>query len=157
VAAVSPPITLRTATPGDEAFLRRVYACTRQEELALVPWSDEEKEAFLRMQFDAQDSHYRAHYAGASFDVIDVDEVPVGRLYVVRWKDEIRIIDISLLPEHRGAGIGTRLLSELLEEGAHTNKRVSIHVEKHNPARRLYERLGFTPKADLGIYLLMEA
>ena len=154
---VSPVITLRPAGPADDAFLRRVYAGTREEELAPVPWSDDERDAFLRHQFDAQDAHYRAHYDGASFDVIELDGVPAGRLYVARWPEEIRIMDIAILPEHRGAGAGTSLLRDLLDEGARSGKRVSIHVEKHNPALRLYERLGFLPVADKGVYLLLEA
>jgi len=122
-----------------------------------VPWSDDAREAFLRGQFDAQDAHYREHYERASFDVIEADGVPVGRLYVARWEDEIRIMDLAILTEHRGAGIGTRLLHNLLDEAGHSGRRVSIHVEKHNPALRLYERLGFLPVTDEGVYLLMEA
>jgi len=122
-----------------------------------VPWSDAEKDAFLRHQFDAQDAHYREHYVGASFDVIEVDGEPVGRLYVARWEDEIRIMDIALLPEHRGRSVGTQILRGLLEEGALTGKRVSIHVEMNNPALRLYERLGFVQAAVHGVYLRLDA
>jgi ribosomal protein S18 acetylase RimI-like enzyme len=150
-------IALRPASAGDEAFLRDVYASTRTDELALVDWTDEQKDDFVQQQFDAQDAHYHAHYTGATYDVIEVGGRPAGRLYVDRWDEEIRIMDIALLPEHRGAGIGTTLLSALLEEGAKDGKRVSIHVEKHNPARRLYERLGFAETADRGVYVLMEA
>ena len=157
MAVVSSSITLRPAGPGDDAFLRRVYVSTREEELAAVPWSDHEREAFLRGQFDAQDAHYRAHYESATFDIVELDGVPAGRLYVSRGQDEIRIIDLALLPEHRGRGAGTRLLGALLDEGARAGRRVSVHVEKHNPALRLYERLGFLPTADKGVYLLMEA
>ena len=140
----------------DEPFLRRLYASIREDELAVVPWDEETKEAFLRQQFDAQDAHYREHYDGATYDVIEVDGEPAGRLYVARWDDEIRIMDIALLPEYRGRGIGTQLLRALLDEGARTGKRVSIHVEKHNPALMLYERLGFEPAADRGVHILME-
>ena len=122
-----------------------------------MPWDDVQTNAFLRMQFDAQDAWYRESYPGATFDVILVDGEPAGRLYVHRGASEIRIMDIALLPEHRGAGIGTQLLRDLLEEGSQTGKRVSIHVEKHNPALRVYARLGFVPVADRGVYLLMEA
>lgn len=122
-----------------------------------MPWSDAEKDAFLRHQFDAQDAHYREHYVGASFDVIEVDGEPVGRLYVARWEDEIRIMDIALLPEHRGRSVGTQILRGLLEEGALTGKRVSIHVEMNNPALRLYERLGFVQAAVHGVYLRLDA
>ena len=153
----APRTHLRPVGDSDDRFLRRVYASVREDELARVPWDEAEREAFLRQQFDAQDAYYREHYDGASFDVIEVNGEPAGRLYVARWEDEIRIMDIALLPEHRGAGVGTRLVRELLAEGARSGKRVSIHVEKQNRALRLYERLGFATVADRGVYLLLEA
>ena len=79
-----------------------------------------------------------------------------GRLYVHRREREIRIMDIALLPEFRGRGIGTKLLNEILMEGERTGRPVTIHVESFNPARRLYERLGFTRVASNGVYLLLE-
>ena len=149
-------ITLRAAEPGERELLYRVYASTRTEELAVVPWDDVQKDAFLRMQFDAQDAWYREHYAGASFDVIVADGKPAGRLYVNRGRSEIRIVDIALLPEYRGNGIGTSLLRNLLAEADAAGKRLTIHVERFNPALRLYERLGFSVAEDKGVYLLLE-
>jgi ribosomal protein S18 acetylase RimI-like enzyme len=149
--------TLRAAGPDDRDFLVRVYGATREEELQLVDWSAEQKAAFVQQQFEAQDAYYREHYDPATFDVIEVGGEAAGRLYVARWEDEIRIIDIALMPEYRGRGIGTALLRELLAEAAADGKRLSIHVELHNPARRLYERLGFVPVEEQGLYLLMEA
>ena len=149
-------ITLRPAGSSDRDLLLQVYASTREEELRLVDWSADQKAAFVRMQFEAQDAYYREHYDPATFDVIDLDGEPVGRLYVARWDDEIRIIDVTLLPEHRGLGIGTTLIRGLLDEAAATGKRLSIHVESNNPARRLYERLGFEEVAEHGLYRLME-
>jgi ribosomal protein S18 acetylase RimI-like enzyme len=108
------------------------------------------------MQFNAQSAHYRENYPGASFQIIERDGVAAGRLYVARWEKEIRIIDIALLPEHRGAGIGTKLLKELQKEARAARKKLSIHVEQFNPARRLYERLGFQQVEEKGVYLLME-
>jgi ribosomal protein S18 acetylase RimI-like enzyme len=150
-------ITLRPVSSSDRDFLLHVYASTREEELAPVPWTDAEKAAFIEQQFEAQDRHYREHYAGASLDVVEWDGAPAGRLYVARWSEEIRIIDIALLPEFRGRGIGTRLLRGLLDEAARARRRLSIHVEKGNAAFRLYERLGFEVTADRGVYVLMEA
>ena len=150
-----PVVTLRPVTAQDEEFLCSVYASTREEELAGVDWREQQKAAFLRQQFSAQDQHYRENYTGATYDVIEVDGRPAGRLYVARWEDEIRIMDIALLPEYRG-GTGTSLLRRLLDEGDRTDKRVSIHVEKWSPARRLYDRLGFAEIADRGVYVLME-
>lgn len=153
---MSDDVTLRPATQDDEALLRAVYASTRANELALTNWSAEQKDEFCRMQFDAQDRHYRLHYPGAEFLIIDRDGAPSGRLYVERGPRGIRILDIALLPEHCGAGIGTRLLGELQAEAAATGKTVTIHVEKFNPALRLYQRLGFRQIEDQGVYLLME-
>src|SRR5690348_9053551 len=134
---------LRPATAEDEQFLRAVYEGTRAEELARVPWSEEQKRAFTDMQFAAQDAHYRRHYPAAQYSIIEVQGVPAGRLYVHRGKKEILIIDIALLPEHRRAGIGTKLLRELQHEARMAGKALTIHVEKFNPALRLYQRLGF--------------
>ena len=97
---------LRPAGAEDRDVLLRVYTSTREEELRLVDWSDDQKAAFVRQQFEAQDTYYREHYDAATFDVIEVDAEPVGRLYVARWEDEIRIVDIALLPECRGRGRG---------------------------------------------------
>jgi GNAT superfamily N-acetyltransferase len=135
--------------------LLAVYASTRQEELALTDWDDAQKDAFVRMQFDSQRRYYEEHYRGASFDVIVVDGMPAGRLYVARWPEEIRVVDIALLPEHRGRGVGTGLMGELLAEAAAAAKPVSIHVEKFNPALRIYGRLGFSVVEDRGVYLLL--
>jgi ribosomal protein S18 acetylase RimI-like enzyme len=121
-----------------------------------VPWDDTQKAVFLRQQFDAQDAWWQENYAAASFDVIVVDGEPAGRLYVHRGRSEIRIVDIALLPEHRGNGIGTRLLEDLLAEGDAEAKSVTIHVERMNPALRLYERLGFELAEDKGVYLFLE-
>jgi ribosomal protein S18 acetylase RimI-like enzyme len=147
---------LRAATSEDEQFLRAVYAGTRAEELARVPWTDEQKRAFTNMQFAAQDADYRRNYPDAKYSIIEVQGVPVGRFYVDRCKKEIRIIDIALLPEHRRAGIGTKLLRELQDEACTAGKVLTIHVEKFNPALRLYQRLGFEQIEDKGVYLFLE-
>jgi GNAT superfamily N-acetyltransferase len=148
--------TLRPARPEDREHLLAVYASTRAEELAPVPWTEEQKSAFVKMQFDAQDAHYREHYEGATYEVIEVDGVPAGRLYVHRKRKEIRLVDVALLPAFRGKGIGTRLLAELIVEAKGRGVPLTIHVELFNPARRLYERLGFTPVEEHGVHVLME-
>ena len=148
-------VTLRPVSAADESFLRRVYASTRADELAQVPWTDEQKAAFVDHQFTAQSAHYAEHYNGLTSDVIEVDGEPAGRLLVARWAEEIRIVDITLLPEFRGAGTGSGLLRSLIDEARDAGKRLTIHVEVNNPAMRLYERLGFLPVGDAGVYLLM--
>lgn len=147
---------LRPVTSSDASFLAEVYASTRMEELAVTGWTDGEKTSFCQFQFEAQDAHYREHYPTAVYQVIEEDGRPVGRLYVDRWKEEIRIMDIALLPLHRGKGVGTRLLGNLQEEAASSGRKLTIHVERLNPALRLYERLGFRISEDKGVYLLLE-
>ncbi len=149
-------IKLRPELPEDAAFLQRLYASTRTEEMKLVPWNDFQKKAFLQMQFDAQSTHYHRYYPRASYDVILLDGHAIGRLYVHRDEDGINLIDIALLPEHRGAGIGGRLLNDLLSQAAAERKPVRIHVERENPAMRLYTRLGFRKIEDQGVYYFME-
>jgi ribosomal protein S18 acetylase RimI-like enzyme len=146
-------VRLRPVTDADRPFLLELYAGVRAPELALVPWDEATKRAFVAQQFAAQDAHYRAHYPGATLDVVEVGGAPAGRLYVHRGEHDVRIMDIALAPEHRGRGIGTALLRALIAEaGART---LSIHVEAGNPARRLYERLGFRPAGEHGVYLLL--
>ena len=152
-----PSFTLRSIREEDIEFLLRLYWTTRADEMAMVTdWTDEQKDAFVRMQFQAQHAWYQEHYGDAQFDLVLVGGIPAGRLYVHRRATEIRLVDISLLPEYRNGGIGTTLLRELFEESAESGKPVTIHVEKYNPAMRLYERLGFVPIADRGVYLLLQ-
>jgi len=149
-------ITCRPITDADQELNYTLYASTRAAEMALVPWSDEEKEKFLRFQFHAQKAHYDEHFPDAAFDLILVDGLPAGRLYVDRRKDEIRLVDIALLSERRGQGIGGRILREILAEGEEKGLLVRIHVEANNPAMRLYKRLGFEKVEEQGVYHLME-
>jgi ribosomal protein S18 acetylase RimI-like enzyme len=149
-------ISLRPITQKDDAFLARVYASSRADELAITGWSEERKADFCRRQFDAQSAYYAENYSDASFQIIERDGWPIGRLYVARWGKEIRIVDITLLPEARGSGIGTKLLRDLQEESRVAGKSLTIHVERFNRALGLYQRLGFQQVEDKGVYLLME-
>jgi ribosomal protein S18 acetylase RimI-like enzyme len=149
-------VELRPVQDADRPFLLDVYAGTREQELARVAWSREQKAAFVAQQFAAQTAHYAWHYTGMRADVILLDGVPAGRLLVARWDEEIRIVDIALLPELRGRGAGSVLLRELLDEAAAAGKRVTIHVERFNRALGLYRRLGFRPAGEHGVYVLME-
>ena len=156
VLALSDQVRFRPELPEDEAFLSKLYATTRDLEMALTGWDAAQKEAFLRMQFQLQTTHYRKHYGDALFQIILRDNAPIGRIYVHYGPSEIRLMDIALLPEYRGSGIGGFILQNLLGEAARLCKPVTLHVEKFNPALRLYERLGFRVIEDLGINLYME-
>jgi GNAT superfamily N-acetyltransferase len=149
-------ITLRPVTPDDQEFLVEVYASTRAEELALVPWTSEQRHAFIQHQFAAQQDHYTKNYPAASHDVIVSDGRPVGRLYVARLDHEIRIVDITVLPGERNAGIGSYLIKQLLSEAERTGRAVRIYVEEFNPSLHLFERLGFSPSEQQGIHLLLQ-
>jgi ribosomal protein S18 acetylase RimI-like enzyme len=147
---------LRPVAGDDRAFLVDLYASVREPELAHVPWDGAAKRAFVEHQFSAQDAHYREHYPGATLDVIEVDGESAGRLYVHRGPSDIRIMDIALAPAFRRRGIGTGLLRTLMTEAEESGRMLSIHVEANNPARTLYERLGFRPAGEHGVYLRME-
>ncbi|HEU4506671.1 MAG TPA: GNAT family N-acetyltransferase [Pyrinomonadaceae bacterium] len=149
-------ITLRPVSSDDYDFLVAVYGSTRAEELALVPWTIEQQQAFVRSQFAAQQEHYAKKYPTASHDIIMSDDRPVGRLYVARLDQEIRIVDITLLPGERNAGIGSYLINQLLDEAHRSGKITRIYVEEFNPSLRLFERLGFSPSEQHGMHLLLQ-
>jgi len=149
-------VTLRPLRPEDRDFLLSVYASTRTDELAMVPWREAEKRAFVAQQFEAQTAYWDEQYPEARRSIVEVDGVPAGRFYVQRWPKEIRLVDIALLPDFRRRGAGTELLKRLFAESEETSLPVTIHVEIFNPARALYERLGFVSKGERGFYVLME-
>jgi ribosomal protein S18 acetylase RimI-like enzyme len=148
-------LAFRRIAEGDLLFLARVYASTRSEELAAAPLSDAQKAAFLAEQFRLQHAHYQKYYPDADWLVTMRGDEDIGRLYIERWPTQHRIIDIAFLPEHRGKGLGEALLRDLMDEAAAAGKDVSIHVEKFNPAIRLYRRLGFATEEDKGVHDLM--
>lgn len=149
-------IDFRPISDGDIHDLKAIYASTRQDELQVVPWSDSEKETFLQNQFQAQHRFYQDQFRDAEYLMILLKNHPIGRFYVDRRQDEIRIIDIALLPSYRSQGIGSMLLQKLLDEGKTSQKPVRIHVEQNNRALGLYKRLGFQEKSENGVYFLME-
>ena len=155
-ALLSQGYTLRPETDDDIPFLMQLYASTRADELASLPWSAEQKQVFLASQFQAQRRHYRTHFAQCAFDILERDGVPVGRLYLDARPTRLHIVDIALLPEWRGKGLGTAILEALMVTAQAGGRGVGIFVEKFNPALRLYRRLGFTDIADREVYLEME-
>jgi GNAT superfamily N-acetyltransferase len=151
----SASVTRRPVTAADRPFLLRLYASVREPELEAAGMPVEQRGAFIAQQFEAQSRHYET-YRDTTFEVVLVDDEPAGRLIVARWPDELRVVDIALLPEHRGQGIGGALLGALLEEADARGVKASIHAERFNPAQRLYTRLGFRPLSETGIYVLLE-
>jgi ribosomal protein S18 acetylase RimI-like enzyme len=148
-------ITLRPATDADYDFMRLLYHSTRVEEMQHFPFDDAEKKTFLDQQFAAQFQHYQIHYPTCERNIIEQDGRPVGRLWIDEWRDQIRLVDIALMPESRAGGIGSALLRQVMDRGAAAGKPVTIHVEAYNPALRLYKRLGFEHVDTNGVYYLM--
>ena len=140
----------------DEPFLLTVYASVRNDEMALVSWSDEQKRAFLEMQLQAQHNYHLSCYPNASYSIIKLKEQPIGRLYVERQEDKIKILDITVLPEYRNRGVGTKLIAEILQEGEQSEKPVQIYIENYNQSSNLFLRLGFQPIAEEGINVLWQ-
>lgn len=149
-------VSYRPACDADLPFLESVYAASRAEEIAVAGWPEDVGRRFLAQQFAAQHKHYTTYYPDAEWLVIEVDGVAAGRLYIEEWPSQFRLIDIALLPDHQRRGIGAAILRDVLDLGAAAAKAVSIHVEKNNPAMRLYRRLGFVPVEDKGVYDLLE-
>ena len=150
-------LTLRAVTADDDAFLLSVYDSTRAEELAQTEWAEGQREAFLKWQFDLQRREYDARFPDAEYDVILIDNQPAGRIWIGRTDEQIRLLDIALLPQFQNLGAGTVLIRKLIDEAKMTGKRLRHMVfVLNNDAHRFYERLGFVVIDDLGGYKHME-
>jgi ribosomal protein S18 acetylase RimI-like enzyme len=145
-------LMLREVTPEDESFLLAVYASTRIDELQGTGWTDDQKLAFIRMQFLARERSQPV----ADDRIILLNGQPIGRMMVDRGEEAILLRDIAVLIEYRNAGVGSRLIQDLLKEGASAGKPIKLHVLASSPAVRLYERLGFRRIDDDGAYLEMK-
>lgn len=149
-------VALRCATSADAPLIAAIYATTRDEELSRVPWTPAQKKAFTDWQSGQQEAHYALHYAGAERLIVEATGHAVGRIYVDTTLSEVRLMEVTLLPSHRGRGIGTLLLRELLRYADALARPASLHVEPFNPAKRMYERTGFVVREARGLYELME-
>lgn len=150
-------ITFKPLQNSDEDFIERLYRSTREKELSTTNWPEDQKQRFVRMQLMAQMAEYSAKYRNGNFRIILYKKKPAGRLFLFESPDEIRVIDISLLPEFKGKGIAKKILSDLIESAGKNNKKISLHVSRDNvPAKKLYEGLGFKKLSELGMYDYME-
>jgi ribosomal protein S18 acetylase RimI-like enzyme len=150
-------VSLRDATKADDEVLFSLFAVSRADLLvAIAGLDDQQRESLMRLQFQAQQAQYRGHYPNARQDLVVMHGDIIGQIQIAVLDDELRLVDLSLLPEYRNRGFGGALLRDLLEEAADANKRVILHVSQGNPAARLYERYGFSHAGDQGIYWRME-
>jgi ribosomal protein S18 acetylase RimI-like enzyme len=149
-------ISRRPASESDRSLLYRLFASIREPELQMLPWTDEQKQAFIEMQFSAQTDGYRNTHPGAQHEIICADGEPAGRIYWSRLPERIHILDITVATEKRNAGIGTAVLREIFEEADRASLPVTIYLESYNPSQSLFRRLGFGIAADEGVHLLFE-
>lgn len=147
-------IIMSPVTHSDESFLFDLYADTRKEELAFVPWNEEQKTAFLRQQFETQYQYYTAKYPTASFQILLLDSEKIGRLYISAGEKVIKILDLSIIPEKRNQGIGGSIIAEIVESAHAANKEIEIHLEVYNRSASLFARHGFKVADSDGIYQL---
>jgi GNAT superfamily N-acetyltransferase len=143
-------------TAEDLALLYALYSTTRDRELSVVDWSQEQKTAFLTMQFNAQHQWYTTQYPGVQFFILSVGEEPIGRLYLHEWKGMMNIMDIALFPQWRNRGLGGRLIQEVIQDSTERGLTPYLHVEFFNPAKHLYDRLGFVETNFDGVNYRME-
>ena len=150
-------ITLRLVGNEDDAFLLSLYASTRAQEMAMVPWTAEQKEVFVRTQFEAQMRHYAAEHPRADHEIICREKIAVGRLYAARNAGALHILDITILPEYRSQGIGSAVLRRLFAEAVagQPAKPVTIYVESFNPSLALFRKLGFEAVSESGFHQLL--
>ena len=152
-------LVLRCADSPDLSLLARIYATTREQELRAVPWTDAQKRAFADWQSSLQERHYRTHYPGLEQLIIEKTEdgrtLAIGRIYVDTAEHEVRLLDVTLLPEFRNRGIGTRLMEALVRYVDTLEREATLHVEPYNSAKRLYLRFGFAVEETRGIYEFM--
>ena len=150
-------VRLRPVEPGDEEFLLRVYASSRADEMKLVPWDEEQKRAFVRSQFEAQYAQYHERFPDAEYNVILLDGGPAGRLWIGRTPEQIRLLDIAILPEFQNQGVGAVVLGKLVAESDERGLPLRHMVFKLNTAAmRFYQRFGFSQIDDVGAYIHME-
>ena len=152
VSTLSQSITLRPATVDDEAFLLKLFGSTREEFRFL---NSAELEALVRMQFTLRHQQYRNGYPNGEDSLIIDRGEPIGRIFIDEAEHELMLVDIALLPEYRNRGIGRHLLDQLLARATAAKKAVRLQVFSSNPARRLYERLGFTEIGRDSMYIEM--
>lgn len=149
-------LTLRSERPEDEPLLFELYASTRQEEMDALNWPTELRAAFVTMQFKAQRTGYASMFPQGEFQMILLNGAPIGRM-VVDWAgEEIRLVDLVIVPEHRNSGVGTELITTLMRQAEAAKKPLRLSVIMGNRATRLYERLGFRKTGQEGFHDDME-
>jgi RimJ/RimL family protein N-acetyltransferase len=142
---ITATVKLRAVQPDDEEFLISVYASSREQELAMVPWTDEQRYVFAKFQFQAQLNYYQTEFPNSEHSIILSEGEPVGRLFIDRREAQIRILDITILTRHRGKGIGTPIIRHVMDLAGAAGKSVGINLDLFSTSQQTFERLGFKP------------
>lgn len=148
-------LALRPETGEDGLFLLDLFAATRGPEFAALGWPEPALRSFLTSQAQLQARHYETAYPGAFRGIVTGQGVAVGRLYLHSRPGDIRVVDISLLPQWRDQGLGSALLGAVQAMAKAADAGISLSVSIGNPALHLYQRLGFTIMAENGAALEM--
>ena len=155
-AAAAFGVGYRPERDSDRPFLAALYASTRAEELGGLGWPEPMLKAFLDQQFQAQHRHFRIAYPDGEWLIVERSGAPIGRLYLNDTEEALHGIDIALVGECRGSGIGAAIVGDMIDQAHEAGKAVSFYVEKRNSgAARLYRRLGFADVEDHGVYQRM--
>jgi len=149
-------LTLREVSSLDEEFLLDLYRSVREAEMAMVPWTDEQRLAFVRHQYAAQRNHYRTEYPAAQHSILLKDDVPVGMLYIDFTQADVKIMDLIISPSSRNLGIGSSLLKVLQSEASRLQKPITVFVDQQDRSIKLFDRLGFKPVEEQGMHILLE-
>ena len=149
-------MTLREVTSDDYPFLRALYRDVRQQELSVTGWPQQSIDAFCDSQFGLQDHHYRTYFPNARYYLIELEQKPIGRIYLNNDPESLWLMEISLISALRGRGLGTLLMQWLTDMADTSERPMLLHVEPNNPARHMYERSGFVAQELEGAYLKME-
>jgi ribosomal protein S18 acetylase RimI-like enzyme len=149
-------LTLREVSLLDEAYLLDLYSSVREAEMAMVPWTDEQRSAFVRHQFAAQSNHYRTEFPGAQHSILLKDQAPIGMLYIDFTHADVKIVDLIISPSSRNLGIGSSLLKVLQSEASRLQKPLTVFVDQHDRSIIFFDRLGFKPVEEQGMHILLE-
>jgi len=152
---VDESITQRPVTEMDEDFLLQLYKSSRGDDLRGLEWDENRISEFLEMQYQAQ-RQLQDDYEHAGDQIVLMSGKPIGRLSVQTRTDEIRCVDLSLLPDYRNQGVGTLLIVRLQEQARAANIPLRLQVIRFNRAVKLLERLGFKRTSETGTHFQME-
>jgi ribosomal protein S18 acetylase RimI-like enzyme len=153
---MSQVLTLRPTRTDDQEFLYRLFSLVYSEKLQLVPLSAEEKKTLVELMYQGFTRHYDSLAPASDDRLVLLNNESIGRMILLQTREEIRLADLAILPQYRGIGIGSALISQLQTESLMSKRPVHLQVGRFDRALRLYQRLGFYKIDTIGPYLHLE-